>query len=140
MGSDVEGRRVPGISHPYENLGIAAAVINSRSAGDGKIRTGLQFAHFASGGNGIFGGGGRSLIDNQRVSDQPHSPSANAYAEESGERCDPLCVRIRRRSVGFPEAGRLDWLFVPVGFLLVVLLSVFAIGWITKPRNRPDKN
>ncbi|WP_152536071.1 hypothetical protein [Mesorhizobium loti] len=88
-----------------------------------------------------FDGGFRSIsVQFKSASNQPDSPDADAYAKQSGESCDPLCVRIRRRSVGFPEAGRLDWLFIPAGCLLVVLLSVLAVGWITKPGNSPNEN
>ncbi|MER9403390.1 hypothetical protein NKI36_04925 [Mesorhizobium caraganae] len=113
---------------------------SKRGADTRQVGLDLGFADLTSdliGRTGFSGGVSTGL---QSASDEPHGPSANGYADESGERCDPLCIRIGRRSIGFPEAGRLDWLFVPAGCLLFVLLSVFAIGRITKPRNGPNEN
>lgn len=78
-------------------------------------------------------------IDRQRISDQSNGPDANAYTEQGGERCDPLCVRIRRRSVGFPETGPYDWVVLPGLAVLGVLVSILLIGWITKSREGPNE-
>lgn len=79
-----------------------------------------------------------------RISDQSNRPEAHAHAAESGESCDPLCKRILRREKTFGPMPPL-WFVAGISavVLAVVLVGGFAsyllIGWITKPRNGPDK-
>lgn len=77
--------------------------------------------------------------DKTVVSNQLDSPYADACGGERQNRHDPLCIRIRRRSVTFPDAGPYDWIIFPGFTIAGVLVSVLLIGWVTKPRKRPDK-
>lgn len=80
----------------------------------------------------------------QRIPYKANGPNTHSSASDGGESCDPLCKRILRREKTLGPIPPLWFLAVACGGIaLVVLFGGFAsyllIGWITKPRNGPDK-
>lgn len=63
-----------------------------------------------------------SGIGPQRVSHQDDGTNTDACSNHGKDSHDPLCIRIARVGISAPEAGRFDWIIVPIGCLLGMLL------------------
>ena len=77
----------------------------------------------------------------QSVFEQDNGPETKSCRRNAENRHDPLCIRILRRSQSAPPVTSYDWLLLPLGYVLGVFLSWWAIGLFLRSRtNKREKN
>jgi len=139
----VAGCPAPNVSHLDNQKGDVSPVFFLVSAAsktnDLDARPVFDFEQFSRLLVGSHGGLSGTPIEIQRVSDKENRPSTYNGSHDAECGHEPLRVRIRRNCVGFPEAGPHDWIWLTGLTIGGVAISFLLIGWITKPRERPNQ-